>query len=123
MRPMSNVIAVAVPATEGPSPSSPPKRLVSLDAYRGFVMFLMVAEVLHLRRVAGFVPESGFWQVLASHQSHREWVGCSLHDLIQPSFTFMVGVALPFSVASRLAKGQTFPKMLGHAAWRSILLI
>src|SRR5262245_44170532 len=35
----------------------------------------------------------------------------------------MVGVSLPFSVASRLAKGQTFGKMLGHAAWRSILLI
>ena len=36
-----------------------------------------------------------------------EWTGCSLHDLIQPSFSFLVGVALPFSMASRLARGQS----------------
>ena len=41
------------------------------------------------------------------HQSHVEWTGCSLHDLIQPSFSFLVGVALPFSLASRLARGQS----------------
>jgi predicted acyltransferase len=86
-------------------------------------MFLMVAEVLHLGRIARAFPESGFWAFLASQQSHREWVGCSLHDLIQPSFTFLVGVALPFSIASRVAKGQAFGRMLAHAIWRSILLV
>jgi predicted acyltransferase len=34
-----------------------------------------------------------------------------------------VGVALPYSIASRLAKGGTFGKMLFHALWRSLLLI
>ena len=100
-----------------------PKRLISLDAYRGFVMFLMVAEVLHLGRVARNFPESGFWAFLAHQQSHVEWIGCTLHDLIQPSFTFMVGVALPFSIASRVAKGQAFGMMLTHAIWRSLLLV
>jgi predicted acyltransferase len=52
-----------------------------------------------------------------------EWAGCSLHDLIQPSFSFLVGVALPYSIASRLAKGGTFGRMFGHAAWRAFLLI
>jgi heparan-alpha-glucosaminide N-acetyltransferase len=51
-----------------------------------------------------------------------EWAGCSLHDLIQPSFSFLVGVALPYSIASRMAKGGTFGKMFAHAVWRSILL-
>src|SRR5216110_1789172 len=83
------------------------QRLASLDAYRGFVMFLMMAEVLHLCRVAAALPESGFWKFLCHHQSHVEWIGCSLHDLIQPSFSFLVGVALPFSMASRAARGQT----------------
>ena len=82
----------------------PGQRLTSLDTYRGFVMFLMVAEVLHLARVYKFFPDSAFWRFLAYHQTHVEWVGCSLHDLNQPSFTFMVGVALPFSIASRAAK-------------------
>ena len=100
-----------------------PQRLVSLDAYRGFVMFLMVAEVLHLSRMARTFPESKVWAFLAHQQSHVEWIGCTLHDLIQPSFTFLVGVALPFSIASRIAKGQAYGMMLTHAIWRSLLLI
>lgn len=104
------------------SPSAP-ARLMSMDAYRGFVMFLMMAEVLHLARVAAAHPDSTFWRVLAWNQSHVEWFGCSLHDLIQPSFSFLVGVALPYSIASRLAKGQSTRFMYFHAAWRALLLI
>jgi len=70
-------------------------------------MFLMMAEVLNLQHVARARPDSWFWQLLAHHQSHVEWVGCSLHDLIQPSFSFLVGVALPFSLASRVGRGQS----------------
>src|SRR5689334_25442382 len=89
-----------------PSLAAPP-RLGSIDAYRGFVMFLMMAEILRLAAVAAKVPESGFWKFLAYHQTHVTWAGCSLHDLIQPSFSFLVGVSLPFSIASRMAKGQS----------------
>src|SRR5205807_10134756 len=46
-----------------------------------------------------------------------------LHHRIQPSFTFLAGVSLPFSVASRSAKGQSFRVMLGHALVRSLILI
>ncbi len=100
-----------------------PARLMSMDAYRGLVMFLMMAEVLHLGRVAAAHPESGWWRFLALHQSHVEWVGCTLHDLIQPSFSFLVGVALPFSLASRVSRGQTTAQAWMHAAWRSLVLI
>jgi heparan-alpha-glucosaminide N-acetyltransferase len=98
-------------------------RLTSLDAYRGFVMFLMMAEVLQLSRVARARPDSASWQFLAHHQSHVAWIGCSLHDLIQPSFSFLVGVALPFSLASREARGQSRMRMTLHAAWRAVILI
>ena len=105
-------------------PANPvPLRLASLDAYRGFVMFLMMAEVLRLCRVAAQLPESGFWKFLCWHQSHVEWIGCSLHDLIQPSFSFLVGVALPFSIASRRARGQSFGQMSLHAWVRGFILI
>lgn len=110
-------------ATTDPITKDLPARLTSLDAYRGFVMFLMMAEVLHLCRVARTLPESGFWKILCYHQSHVEWIGCSLHDLIQPSFSFMVGVALPFSIASRAAKGQWGVRMTLHAFWRALLLV
>jgi heparan-alpha-glucosaminide N-acetyltransferase len=101
----------------------PVPRNIAVDAYRGFVMFLMMAEVLELARVAQAYPGNWFWAFLGFNQTHVEWFGCSLHDLIQPSFSFLVGVALPYSIASRLAKGGTFGKMWAHAIWRSILLV
>jgi heparan-alpha-glucosaminide N-acetyltransferase len=107
-------------ATPAPSVSG---RLASMDAYRGFVMFLMMAEALRLSRVARALPESGFWKFLGTQQSHVEWIGCSLHDLIQPSFSFLVGVALPYSIASRAARGQSRAGMTWHAVWRALLLI
>lgn len=107
------------------SDSTPPpvNRIASIDAYRGFVMFLMMAEVLHLGRMAKAFPDSEFWQFLGFHQSHVPWRGCSLHDLIQPSFSFLVGVALPFSIASRRARGESMWRSTFHAAWRAVVLI
>src|SRR5438874_1695415 len=104
-------------------PATPPQRLASIDAYRGLVMFLMMAEVLRLCAVAAKVPGSDLWAFLCHHQSHVEWVGSSLHDLIQPSFSFLVGVALPFSMVSRLARGQSKLGMTAHAPWRSLILV
>lgn len=100
-----------------------PARLTSLDAYRGFVMLLMMAEVLHFGSVAAARPGNAFWEFLHWHQSHVAWVGCSLHDLIQPSFSFIVGVALPFSIAARLARGQSVMGLSLHAFWRALLLV
>ena len=102
-------------------PASP--RLASVDAYRGLVMLLMMAEVLRTGDVAKARPSSGFWHLASLAQTHVEWVGCSLHDLIQPSFSFLVGVALPFSMAGRLARGQSRMNMTLHAIWRALLLI
>ncbi len=100
-----------------------PQRLASMDAYRGFVMLLMAGEVLSFGAVSEKLPDSGFWRLLAHHQDHVQWQGCTLHDLIQPSFSFLVGVALPWSVASRQARGDSFPGMFLHTLWRSFLLI
>jgi heparan-alpha-glucosaminide N-acetyltransferase len=99
------------------------QRNIAVDAYRGFVMLLMMAEVLQFAHVALSFPNSRLWRILAFNQSHVEWVGMSLHDTIQPSFTFLVGVALPYSLRSRQKKGTSFAHMLGHTIWRSFLLI
>jgi heparan-alpha-glucosaminide N-acetyltransferase len=98
-------------------------RLVSLDVFRGLVMVLMLAEVMRLPEVAQAFPHSLFWRIVGFNTEHVDWQGCSLHDLIQPAFSFLVGAALPFSIASRRRKGQSFLQMLGHAAWRAFLLI
>jgi predicted acyltransferase len=99
------------------------QRNQSLDAYRGSAMLLMMAEVLHLPQIAKAIPESPVWAWLAAQQSHVAWVGCSLHDLIQPSFSFLVGAALPYSLAARQAAGQSERNQFAHALWRSLLLV
>jgi predicted acyltransferase len=98
-------------------------RNLAVDAYRGFVMLLMMAEILQLSRVAKALPDSALWSWLAYHQTHVAWAGCSLHDTIQPGFSFLVGVALPYSIAARIAKGGTFRALFLHTLWRSLLLI
>jgi predicted acyltransferase len=85
-------------------------------------MLLMASDGLEIPRVAHAFPDSHLWQFLAYQTEHVDWVGCSVWDLIQPSFTFMVGVAMPFSLASRAARGQSFGRMLYHAIVRSLLL-
>jgi heparan-alpha-glucosaminide N-acetyltransferase len=110
--------------TQTPAAASPATaRNVAVDAFRGLVMVLMMAEVLHLAEVAKAFPGNWFWAILGYNQTHVEWAGCSLHDLIQPSFSFLVGVALPYSIASRIRKGQTFGILFAHAVWRSLLLV
>jgi len=99
------------------------RRNVSMDAYRGLVMLLMMAEVLQFSRVAAAYPTSLFWRILAFNQTHVEWFGCSLHDTIQPGFSFLVGVALPYSIARRIAKGARFAELFGHVLWRSLVLV
>jgi predicted acyltransferase len=86
-------------------------------------MLLMMAEVLALGQVARALPDSKFWAFVAQQQTHAPWTGCTLHDLIQPSFSFLVGVALPFSIAARLARGQTRRGLWVHAVWRAVVLV
>jgi heparan-alpha-glucosaminide N-acetyltransferase len=115
--------ALELPVTEPVRKPEGPTRVVSLDVLRGTVMFLMLAEAMHLHAVASGFPHSLFWRVIGFNTDHVDWQGCSLHDLIQPAFSFLVGAALPFSIASRKLKGQTFGPMLGHAIRRAFILI
>ncbi|MBL8798305.1 MAG: DUF5009 domain-containing protein, partial [Planctomycetia bacterium] len=132
--PLPEPAAPAAPASEGfakfAETVKPGDRLVSLDAYRGFIMIAMASHGLAIpevvKQMAKNSPDgtvSPFWKALAFHTDHVPWVGCSFWDLIQPSFMFMVGVALPYSYASRLAKGAPAWKIYGHALWRSLLLV
>ncbi len=120
---MNPIAAAVAEAQARQEPPPPPPRLVSLDAFRGFVMLLMAAELLQLPHIATHFPDSAWWQQLAFHWEHVAWTGCSLHDLIQPAFSFMVGVALPFSLAARLRRGDGTGKLWVHALWRALLLV
>jgi len=111
------------PAPSPPAPAPAPVRLGSIDAYRGLVMFLLLAERLNIGAVARALPDSAVWQFLAAQQQHVPWTGGVLHDMIQPSFSFLVGAALPFSVANRRARGQSPEAVTGHAFLRALILV
>ena len=108
----------------GATNSSPaPVRLASLDAFRGLTMLYMASEIWRLSSIARSFPENAFWQFIAFNTDHVQWTGGSVWDLIQPAFTFMVGVALPWSVANRRARGQGLRNLWLHALWRSAALV
>lgn len=103
------------------------RRIPSIDVYRGMVMFLMLAEVLRLWKLSDVFNQNDLSGKVAEwirfHTTHVEWVGGSLHDMIQPSFTFLVGVSMVFSLSARKARGQTKLQMFAHAMCRSLLLV
>ena len=92
---------------ENVSNASSLNRVASVDVYRGFVMLLMMAEILSFSSVSEAFPGNVFWSFMDTQQSHVEWTWLVLHDMIQPSFTFLVGVVLPYSLASRKNKGAS----------------
>jgi heparan-alpha-glucosaminide N-acetyltransferase len=100
-----------------------PERLVSLDAFRGAIMLLMASSAFGVPQIAKSFPDSAVWKFFAYEFDHAPWAGCALWDLIQPAFMFMVGVALPWSVSNRQARGESFGRMFGHAVWRALLLV
>ena len=99
--------------------TAPAERLVSVDAYRGFVMLAMVSAGLGMQKLIG----DPTWGWLADQLEHRDWEGCTFWDLIQPSFMFIVGVAMPFSFAVRQARGATWSAQFLHAVRRALTLI
>jgi predicted acyltransferase len=86
-------------------------------------MLFMATEIMSIPWVLRRASGGAAAQSAAFLLDHVEWTGFSPWDLIQPSFMFMVGVALPFSVASRRARGQPFAEQLGHAVRRALVLV
>jgi len=85
------------------------ERLVSLDAFRGAIIALMV-----------LVNDPGDGRNVYGSLNHAEWNGWTITDVVFPSFLWIVGVAMTFSMAKKLAagnsRGQIFMQVLRRAA-------
>ena len=97
------------------------KRLESLDALRGFDMFWIIGGSwifwnLHT------IFNSSFTDFIQRQLQHVEWEGFRFWDLIMPLFLFIVGAAMPFSFAKRMARGDSRKKIYVHVIVRFFIL-
>lgn len=109
----------SAPAAAG---SAKPPRLRSLDALRGFDMFWIVGGAALVKELAPLADWE--WLKWFSGQFHHPgWTGFALYDLIFPLFLFLAGVAMPYSLGSRLEQGVPRWKLLRKSAIRAALLV
>ena len=99
----------------------PKSRLLSLDALRGLDMFFLVGVAGIFQALPKF-SDSTFNNWLANQCEHPKWQGFTAYDLIFPMFIFIVGVAMPFSFAKRLAQEGGKQKLFKHVLSRAIIL-
>ena len=113
--------AVAAPPRRGPAiiepgpkpqrtalsqPAGRPRRLVSLDAFRGLAVGGML--LVNNKALGPWTP---------SHLTHAGWNGgIHLADLVYPWFLLIVGVAIPFSSRNGLSRWSDLVKVLKRAA-------
>lgn len=90
-------------------PASP--RLISIDVFRGATIIAMILVNQQ------FSHEASYRQL-----AHAAWNGWTFADTIFPCFLFIVGVSLALSTASRVARGETRTRLIGHALVRSLLM-
>lgn len=74
------------------------KRLLSLDALRGFDMFFLMGGGALLLSLSSFLPQN-VSTVVVEQMGHKEWNGFAFYDLIFPLFLFLAGISFPFSLA------------------------
>jgi predicted acyltransferase len=87
------------------------ERLLSLDVFRGLTIAAMV-----------LVNNPGSSAHVHPWLHHVSWDGWTIADLVFPFFLFIVGVAIPFSIDSRLARGVGHRAIVLNALRRSLIL-
>jgi predicted acyltransferase len=88
-----------------------PGRVLSLDIVRGITIAFMI-----------LVNDNGSEKDAYAQLKHAAWSGWTLTDLVFPSFLFMVGISVVYSIEARLAKGETRRTLLLHALQRAVVL-
>jgi predicted acyltransferase len=110
---MSQVVSddSAVQAGAQPAASASKQRLLSLDVFRGLTLALMV-----------LVNNHGDGRYKYPPFEHARWHGWTPTDLVFPFFIFIVGVAIPFAFANRVARGESRRKLFVQILRRTVLL-
>ena len=95
------------------------KRLMSLDAFRGFDMFWIMGGESLVYAVAALFGCPDF----EASFGHVPWAGLQFMDTVFPTFLFMAGVSFPFSAAKSLERGLSRGQIARRALRRGLTLI
>lgn len=90
----------------------PSPRVLSIDVLRGLTIALMIL-------VNDAADGNHVYWVL----EHAPWNGWTLTDLVFPTFLFLVGCSIVFSMAGRLARGADRPRLALHVVRRSAIIL
>ena len=93
----------------------PARRIVSIDALRGLVIFTMI----YVNDIAGV--SSRVVPAWMRHFHGRS--GMTFVDLVFPAFLFIVGMSVPFALGARLARAEPLWKCLLHVVVRTLSLL
>lgn len=85
------------------------KRLISLDAFRGFTIAAMI-----------MVNNPASWSYIYPPLRHADWNGITPTDLIFPFFVFIVGVSITLAYSKRIDSGVPKNPMYKKIISRSI---
>ena len=99
---------------------TPSARLASLDFLRGLTMVLLTLESTLLFEHLVPVFEGTWGSHLLNQFFHHPWHGLHFWDLIQPTFMFVAGVAMAFSIGKQklsLSWNQRFIRILKRCGW------
>mgnify|MGYP006271043549 CR=1 FL=1 len=81
---------------------TPPARIMSVDALRGFDMFWIIGGEQVAKALHAF-EDNTVVRTLATQLTHVEWDGLRFYDVIFPLFLFLIGVSIVFSMDRTLA--------------------
>ena len=98
-------------ASESAAEVNRPARILSVDLLRGVTIAVMI-----------LVNDPGDWGHVFSQLDHSVWNGCTLTDLVFPTFLFIVGASTVFSLEARERKGDCRKTLAGHIFWRAAKL-
>ncbi len=98
------------------------RRLVSVDALRGFDMFWIIGGGTIFESLVE-VYNHPVTETIHNQLHHVEWKGFHFEDLIFPLFLFIVGVVLPFSITRRVERGHSRTLLYLHILKRSAVII
>ncbi len=87
------------------------ERMLSIDVLRGMTICFMI-----------IVNTPGSWLYVWSPLKHAEWHGCTPTDLVFPSFLFVIGLSMAFSLGNSLEEETFSKKVLAKIVKRAAII-